>query len=176
MSLSSAQVASAPSDATRRSSSHKQKGQGTVSLKTHDRLIKPSGKPNRKRKRGRSSKLTPAKPVQTRNHIKPSSIHVNKRKEKKHHTEERISRRSSCNKPLLRLSELKSRRDLTSVQSARSPARDRTTFEVISDSSTRSLLLLSIKLSARSARNASQGPYTWLSISAFPILAVCMRL
>jgi hypothetical protein len=86
------------------------------------------------------------------------------------------SRGSSCNKPSLMLSELKSRRNPTSVQSARSLRRDRTTFEVISDSSIRNLLLLLIRLTARSARNVLHGLPTWLSILALRTLVVSMLL
>lgn len=84
------------------------------------------------------------------------------------------SRESSCNKPSLMLSELKSRRNPISVQSARSLRRDRITFEVISDLSIRNLLLLLIRLTARSARNVLHGLFIWLSILALRTLAVSM--
>lgn len=87
MSLSPSQVASISIDATRRSSSHKQKGKGGVSLETHERLNIPSGTPNRRHQLHGSLKPTSAKPIQTRTHTKPPAIHVKKRKDE-HHTEE----------------------------------------------------------------------------------------
>ncbi len=87
MSLSPSRVASISIDATRRSSSHKQKGKGSVSLETHERLNIPSGTPNRRHQLHGSLKPTSAKPIQTRTHTKPPTIHVKKRKDE-HHTEE----------------------------------------------------------------------------------------
>ena len=161
--------------ATRRPSGHSQPGKSSVSLETHERLSIPSRTPNRRLNRHRYLKPTSDNPVQTRTHAKISIMCVEKRKEsikQKSNT----SRGLLCSKPSWMLSELKSRRNLTSVQSARSLRRDRTTFEVISDSSIRNLRLLLIRLTARSARNVLQGLSIWLSILALRTFAVSVLL
>lgn len=91
MSLTSSHMAPTTlvsTNANLRPSSHKQKGKGSISLKTFGRLSLPPEIPRRRLNRRGSLKPASVEPVQTRNHTEAPAIHMKTRKREQHHTKE----------------------------------------------------------------------------------------